>query len=85
MNTKRIQEIRHRIQSALEPESLEILDESHLHVGHEGAKDGRGHFRIKISSSKFNGLRMLQQHRLIYDALGDLMQTDIHALSIDIS
>ena len=84
MNEARIAEIRRRIEASLRPASLEIEDESHLHVGHEGAKDGRGHFRVRISSRKFNGLRLVQQHRLIYDAVGDLMDSDIHALSIEI-
>ena len=84
MNEARIAEIRRRIEASLQPSSLEIEDESHLHVGPEGAKDGRGHFRVRISSSKFNGLRLIQQHRLIYDAVGDLMDSDIHALSIEI-
>ena len=84
MNEARISEIRRRIEASLQPTRLEIEDESHLHIGHEGAKDGRGHFRVRISSSKFQGLRLLQQHRLIYDAVGDLMDSDIHALSIEI-
>ena len=84
MNQARIAEIRRRLEADLEPSHLEILDESHQHVGHEGARDGRGHFRIRISSHKFNGLRMLQKHRLIYEAVGDLMETDIHALSIEL-
>ena len=84
MNEARIAEIRRRIEASLQPTSLEIEDESHLHVGHAGAKDGRGHFRIRISSSHFNGLGLLQQHRLIYEAVGDLMDSDIHALSIEV-
>jgi BolA protein len=76
--------IRERLSLALEPASLEILDESHLHAGHEGARDGRGHFRIRIASPKFEGLRPLQRHRLVYEALGDLMETDIHAAAIEI-
>jgi BolA protein len=77
--------IRERLSLALEPASLEILDESHLHAGHEGARDGRGHFRIRIASPKFEGLRPLQRHRLVYEALGDLMETDIHAAAIEIT
>ena len=84
MTQARIDEIRRRIEANLAPESLEIEDESHLHVGHAGAKDGRGHFRIRIASSKFSGLRPLQQHRLVYEAVGDLMDSDIHALSIEV-
>jgi BolA protein len=80
---QRLQAIRERIENALQPESLSIEDEGHLHVGHEGAKDGRGHFRVMVVSEAFDGLTMIQRHRAIYDALGDLMATDIHALAID--
>lgn len=84
MSTDRIELIRARLEPALAPTHLEIIDESHLHVGHAGAKDGRGHFRVRIDSPRFAGLRRLQQHRLVYDALDDLMQTDIHALAIEV-
>ena len=75
-----------RIRAALaqlEPAQLELIDESHKHVGHEGARDGRGHFRVRIVAAQFEGRAPLARHRLIYAALGDLMQTDIHALAID--
>ena len=71
------------LKDAFEPTLLEISDDSHKHVGHAGAKDGRGHFSLKIMSDKFAELNAVQRHRLIYQALGDLMKTDIHALSID--
>lgn len=74
--------IRARLTDALQPVDLEVVDESHLHKGHPGARDGRGHFRIRIISDKFADLKLIQRHRLIYDAVGDLMETDIHALSI---
>ena len=83
MTVDRVDEIRRRLQETLMPVELEVEDESHLHVGHAGAQDGRGHFRVKIVSGAFHGKRSLQRHRLVYDALGDLMQTDIHALSIE--
>jgi len=75
--------IRARIEQALAPEWLEIIDESHLHVGHPGARDGRGHFRIRIAASRLQGLGRIERHRRIYAALGDMMDTDIHALSIE--
>jgi BolA protein len=62
-----------------------VKDQSHLHAGHEGAKDGRGHFDVTIVSNAFKGKRQLARHRLIYDALGTLMKTDIHALRIQAS
>jgi BolA protein len=83
MNKKRMDEIRQRLSQALEPTELEIIDESHLHKGHAGARDGRGHFRVRIKSSHFTNLSSIQKHRLIYEAVGDLMETDIHALSIE--
>lgn len=83
MNSQRIDRIRERLVSALDTSALEIVDESHLHVGHPGAKDGRGHFRIRIVSPSFGNARRLQRHRMVYDALEGLMATDIHALSIE--
>lgn len=67
---------------ALAPERLEVLDESHKHVGHEGARDGRGHFAVTVVSAGFAGKLPLARHRMVYAALGDMMQTDIHALTI---
>lgn len=78
----RLDAIRSRLTSALHPLELEVTDESHLHVGHEGARDGRGHFHVRIVSSRFKGLTPIAQHRLVYAALGDLMTTDIHAVRI---
>ncbi len=83
-NETRITQMTLRLETELSPSNLHIEDESHLHAGHAGAKSGKGHFRLTISSEKFNDLRPLQKHRLIYDALGDLMETDIHALTITI-
>jgi len=61
---------------------LEIEDESHLHAGHAGARDGRGHYRLTLVSDAFEGESRLGRHRLVFDALGNMMDTDIHALSI---
>lgn len=74
--------IRQRLNAALSPSLLEVTDESHLHRGHAGARDGRGHFRVRIVSQRFCGLQSLARHRLVYDAVGDLMQSDIHALAV---
>lgn len=79
----RVAEIRSRLERGLAPVLLEVTDDSHKHVGHEGARDGRGHFSVRICSSKFHGMNVLSRHRAVYSALGDLMQTDIHALAID--
>ena len=80
--TDRVAMIEHRLRNALSIDSIEIVDESHLHVGHPGAASGGGHFRLTIVAKNFDGLPTLARHRLIYDALGDAMQTEIHALSI---
>ncbi len=82
MSKQRIVKIRARLIKAFQPVELEIVDESHLHVGHEGARDGKGHFRVRIVSDKFADLPAVRCHRLIYMAIGDLMDTDIHALII---
>ena len=83
MNIERIQRIKQRL-SALNPSICEIIDDSASHIGHAGAANGAGHFRLKISSEKFNNLAPLAKHRLVYETLGDLMQSDIHALVINI-
>lgn len=76
-------EIERRLQAAFAPESVLVEDESHLHAGHAGAQDGRGHFRVSIVSEAFEGMNPIQRHRAVYAAMGELMQTDIHALSIE--
>ena len=62
--------------------SLEVVDDSHLHAGHAGAREGR-HFTVRVVSERFNGLSRLARHRLVYDSLGDLMAHGIHALAIE--
>ena len=78
----RIQMIRERLEAALAPEMLEIEDESHLHAGHEGARSGGGHFQVTIVSPAFEGQSLIARHRMIYEALGDAMHKEIHALGI---
>ena len=79
----RIERIRAALEQQLVPQQLDIEDEGHRHVGHEGARDGRGHFRVRIVASAFDGLPLIRRHQLVYRALGELMQTDIHALALD--
>lgn len=67
---------------ALAPQSIEIIDDSALHAGHAGARNGGGHYRLAIVSPRFAGCNTMQRHRLVYDALGALLKTEIHALSI---
>jgi BolA protein len=76
-----VESLRARLET-LEPTRLEVVDDSHRHAGHAGAADGRGHFSVLVVSKRFDGLRQVQRHRLVYTAVGDLMVTDIHALSI---
>jgi stress-induced morphogen len=80
--TERQAELEKRLRDALQPEDLLIKDQSHLHAGHAGAQDGRSHFAVRLTASAFEGLSRIQRHRLVYDAAGDMMDTDIHALSI---
>ena len=83
MNTGRVAQIRQRLEEAFVPESLDVEDDSRKHIGHEGAKGGLGHFSVTIVSTHFNGMPVLARHRAVYAALGEMMQTDIHALAID--
>lgn len=70
------------LKAALTPTRMVIIDDSHHHAGHVGARSGQGHFRIEIESDAFAGKLPLARHRLVYAALGEMMHTDIHALSI---
>jgi len=78
----RVERIRSALQHSLAPLQLVVEDDSHRHVGHAGARDGRGHFTVDVVSAAFRGLSPIARHRAIYTALGGMMQTDIHALSI---
>jgi BolA protein len=82
MTADRVETIRERLQAALQPASLEIQDDSAAHAGHEGAKSGGGHFNVSITAAAFAGKTPIQRHRMVYDALGTMMDHDIHALSI---
>ena len=75
-------EIETELRSALQPLTLEVQDDSHLHAGHAGAREGR-HFSVRVVSERFNGLSRVARHRLVYDSLNSLMQRGIHALAID--
>ena len=71
-----------RLRAALQPSELHVVDDSHLHAGHAGAAGGHGHFTVQLTSERFSGLPVVRRHRLVYEAVGDMMTTDIHALSI---
>ena len=82
MTSERATRIESILTSSFEPSRILVKDQSHLHAGHAGAQDGRGHFAVTIVSDRFDGQSRIARHRMIFDALGDMMQTDIHALSI---
>ena len=82
MSTTRQDRLRERLQATLGPTELCIEDQSHRHAGHAGAADGRGHFAVDIVAPSFAGLTTMARHRLVYEAVGDMLKTDIHALSI---
>ena len=73
--------IRERLQ-ALQPENVEVFDESAQHAGHAGAAGGGGHYRLVIVAQQFSGLNAVARHRLVYQALGDLMHGRVHAMAI---
>ncbi len=74
--------IRMELERCFQPTELLIKDQSQLHAGHEGAKDGKGHFDVMIVSQAFDGVNRVQRHRMVYAALSKLIETDIHALRI---
>jgi BolA protein len=82
MKATRVARIEERLRTALEPVELQVIDESHRHVGHAGAADGHGHYSVIVVSERFRGLPVVRRHRLVYEAVGDMMTTDVHALSI---
>jgi BolA protein len=74
-------EIDQRLRQALAPTALQVMDDSHLHAGHVGAREGR-HFTVRITSARFTGLARVARHRLVYDSLGPLAAQGVHALAI---
>ena len=79
----RVAQIEQRLRAGLAPLRLEIVDESAQHAGHAGAREsGGGHFAVTIVSAAFAGQSLLARHRLVYDALGEVLRREIHALSI---
>lgn len=83
MTTNRIEKIKERLQS-LSPTHLEVIDESAAHHGHPGAATGMGHFAIIIAAPAFKDQTAVKRHQMVYKALGDLFETDIHAVRIKI-
>ncbi|HEX8601810.1 MAG TPA: BolA family protein [Pseudoduganella sp.] len=82
MSDPRLDKIRDRLLAHLGQAEIELEDESALHAGHAGAASGGGHYRLRITSVKFAGLNLVTRHRLVYDAVHDMMHKEIHALAI---
>jgi len=74
--------IKQKLNESIQPELIEIVDDSAAHAGHAGAKQG-GHFNVTIVAKVFDGKSLIQRHQLIYQALSDLMKNEIHALGIN--
>lgn len=83
-SAERIKLITERITQALQPEELNIQDDSAAHIGHAGAQSGAGHFTVSIKSDAFAEKSLIDCHRMVYDAVGDAMHSEIHALRINI-
>jgi BolA protein len=83
VTAERIEAIQQALESAFSPLHIQVKDQSHLHAGHAGARDGLGHFEVTIVADAFDGMSRIERHRMIYAALGTMMQTDIHALKIN--
>ena len=81
-NPARVARMRELLTAAFAPRSLDVIDDSHKHVGHAGARGGQGHFSVDIVSDAFAGMGPVARHRAVYAALGAMLQTDIHALAI---
>jgi len=78
----RIEQMRSRLTATFAPLECQLVDDSHLHVGHAGAATGAGHYSVRLVSDRFIGLNRVARHRLVYDCLRDMMTSDIHALNI---
>jgi BolA protein len=78
----RVSRIRSLLEAAFTPIELDIQDDSHLHAGHAGAREGKGHYSVRIVSIAFQDRRPLERHRMVFEALSGMMSTDIHALKV---
>ncbi len=82
MSDPRLDKIRTLLQAALAPVEIDVGDESALHAGHAGAASGGGHYTVRIVSPRFEGVKLVMRHRLVYDSVHDMMHKEIHALAI---
>ncbi|MFZ6774185.1 BolA family protein [Undibacterium sp. SXout7W] len=81
-NPNRYDKIITRLKETFDPVVCQLTDDSASHAGHAGASTGAGHYILKIVCQQFEGLNRISRHRLVYDSVGDMMHTEIHALSI---
>jgi len=84
MTIDRVAAIDSQLRRAFEPSEIRIKDQSHLHAGHAGAQEGKGHFAVYMVSAAFEGVRSVKRHQMVYEALADLIASDIHALSLEL-
>ena len=82
-NEERLRAIEYHLIKALHPETLTVQDDSADHIGHAGADTGAGHFTVKIIAKAFEGKSLVERHRMVYEAISAMLETDIHALKID--
>jgi BolA protein len=82
MNLERLEKIRLRLEGTFSPQECHLEDDSAAHHGHAGAASGAGHFRLRLVSAQFEGLNLVKRHRLVYDSVRDMMNTEIHALTM---
>jgi len=82
VNAERVRRIEALLRERVGAIRVEVIDESHLHAGHAGARDGAGHFRVHVLSPRFAGLSRIESQRLVYQALADMLGPDIHALAL---
>mgnify|MGYP001610281231 FL=1 len=78
-----VERIKSRLESAFAAAQVSVRDDSARHAGHEGAREGAGHFQVRIESDAFAGRSRLQRHRMVYEALADMLPGEIHALNIE--
>ena len=81
-NAERVRRIERLLRERLDAVRVDVVDESHLHAGHAGARAGGGHFRVRVTSPRFAGRSRVDAQRLVYQALGEMMPSEIHALAL---
>lgn len=78
----RVDELKHRIRTTLGAELVDVHDDSAQHRGHRGARGGAGHYSVVVVAERFAGMDRVERHRAVYDAVGDMMPSQVHALAV---